>query len=199
MKERYSTVAIALHWAIALLIILQIIGGFYLEDFAHEVRKAAADDPRRAQIQDMYQVHKSFGITILVLSLGRLVWRLGHKPPPLPAAMPAWEKFAARAVHVLFYVLMIGAPLGGWAIVSTSSFNVPTVIFGIFELPHLPFFNGLEDKEDIHELFEEMHELAAFAILGLLGLHVAAALKHHFFNRDGVLASMAPIFSRKSA
>lgn len=198
MTTRYSTVAIALHWVIALLIIGQIAGGFYAENLSHAARASPPGDPVRAQVQEVFQLHKSFGITILVLSLARLFWRLGHKPPPLPAAMPGWEKLAARGAHALFYVLMIGAPLGGWAIVSTSSFNVPTVIFGLFELPHLPFLSGLEQKEDVHELFEEMHRLAAFSIIGLLVLHVAAAIKHHFVNRDDVLANMAPILRRKA-
>ncbi|MEQ1930842.1 MAG: cytochrome b [Parvularculaceae bacterium] len=188
MSERYSSVAIVLHWTIAVLIVGQIAGGLYM----HEL-------PRGSELKvELYQLHKSFGVVILLLSLLRLVWRLGHKPPPLPADMAGWEKFAARATHALFYVLMIGTPLLGWAVVSTASFNVPTVIFGIIELPHLPFFEGLENRKDLHELFEESHELAAKSIIGLLILHVGAALKHHLIDRDNVLAHMAPIFRRRS-
>lgn len=197
-KDRYSTVAIVLHWTIALLIIGQLFGGTYMHELQHEVRGLPASDPRKAEVFQLYQLHKSFGITILVLSLTRLAWRLGHRPPPLPAAMPGWEKFAARGTHTLFYVLMIGTPLLGWAIVSTASFNVPTVLFGVVELPHLPL-QGLENREDLHEVFEEGHELAGKAIIALLILHVAAALKHHLIDRDNVLAHMAPIFGRKGA
>jgi cytochrome b561 len=197
-RERYSTVAIVLHWTIALLLLGQIAGGFYMHDLSHAVREAKIEnDPRQAQVFQLYQLHKSFGMLILTLSFVRLFWRFGHKPPALPAGMAAWEKVAARGVHVLFYVLMIGTPLLGWAMVSASPFKVPTVLFGLFELPHLPFF--VDAGERISGLLEESHELAAKSILVLLGLHVAAALKHHFVNRDQVLAHMAPIFGRRNA
>ena len=188
MRDRYSSVAIFLHWTIAVLIVGQIAGGLYM----HEL-------PRGSELKvELYQLHKSFGVVVLALSVVRLLWRLGHKPPPLPAGMAGWEKLAARATHALFYVAMIGTPLLGWAVVSSASFNVPTLIFGVVELPHLPL-QGLANREDLHELFEDGHELMAKSIIALLLLHVGAALKHHFIDRDNVLAHMAPIFRRRSA
>ncbi len=177
-SARYSSVAVVLHWAIAILILCQIAGGFYMHNL-----------PNTSPLKfDLYQLHKSFGLSILVLSLVRLGWRLGHRPPALPSAMAAWEKLAARAAHWGFYVLMIAAPLVGWAIVSVSPTDIPTKYFGFIPIPHLPLARG----ESAEEFFEEVHELLAYGILGLLALHVGAALKHRFFNKDHVFQSMSP-------
>ena len=180
--DRYSSVAVVLHWVIAILIIGQIAGGWYM----HRLPNAAAIK------FDLYQLHKSFGVTIILLTLARLGWRLGHKPPALPAHMAGWEKFAARATHWLFYVLLIMAPLTGWAMVSASPTDIPTKLFGVVPWPHMPFFEGAADRKAIEDMFKERHEFFAYGILVLLALHVGAALKHHFFNKDAVLVSMAP-------
>lgn len=176
-QERYTSVAVALHWAIALLILGQIAGGFYMHDL-----------PNSSPIKfDLYQLHKSFGLSILLLSFARLGWRLGHRPPALPSAMPAWEKVAARAVHWGFYALMIATPLAGWAIVSVSPTDIPTKYFGFIPVPHLPLAGG----ENAEDFFGEVHEIFAYSILFLFALHVGAALKHRFFDKDGVFRSMA--------
>lgn len=176
-EQRYTSVAVALHWAIAILILGQIAGGFYMHDL-----------PNSSPIKfDLYQIHKSFGLSILMLSLARLGWRLGHRPPALPPAMPAWEKLAARSVHWGFYFLMIATPLIGWSIVSVSPTDIPTKYFGFIPVPHLPLAGG----ESAEDFFEEAHELFAYAILFLLALHVGAALKHLLFNKDRVFQSMA--------
>ena len=178
-SARYTKVAIALHWAIALLIIGNIAGGLYMVglDFG---------DPVKFQI---YQLHKSSGLTILVLSIVRIGWRLTHKIPPLPAAMPPWQKQGARLSHAAFYALMLLTPLLGWAYASVAMFNVPTFWFGLFEWPHLPL--GPPNAARAERL-AGLHEAAAFAIVGLLVLHIAAALKHHFVDKDGVAARMLP-------
>ena len=144
---------------------------------------------------DLYQLHKSFGLSILALALFRLGWRLTHKAPPLPAAMPGWQKFAARAVHWIFYALMILTPLAGWAIVSVSPTDIATKWFGLFTVPHLPFFGG-ETSDALEKMMEERHEFLAFSMLYLLGLHVAAALKHQFIDKDVVLRSILPAKKR---
>ena len=179
---RYSPVAAILHWTIAALIIGQIIGGKYMHGLANS-------SPVKF---DLYQLHKSFGLTILLLSLLRLGWRFTHKAPALPAAMPDWQKLVARGTHWLFYALMILTPLAGWAIVSVSPTDIPTKWFGIIPVPHLPFFGGVTDREAVEHIMEERHELLAYAILALLALHVGAALKHAFIDKDGVFASMVP-------
>ncbi|MEO0398845.1 MAG: cytochrome b [Pseudomonadota bacterium] len=187
--DRYTAVAIALHWIIAAMILGQIIGGMYM-----------AGLPLGSEKFELYQAHKSFGITVLFLSLVRLAWRLAHRPPPLPDGMENWERMAARASHIVFYALMIGVPLGGWAVVSASPLaeSVPTLLFGVIPWPHLPFFAGFENREGIAEALAGMHGLAGISILGLLLVHVGAALQHHLIKQDDVLARMLP-FLRKSS
>lgn len=181
-STRYTNVAVALHWAMAILIIGQIAGGFYMHGLPNTSPAKFA----------LYQLHKSFGLSILALTFVRFGWRLAHRPPVLPSTTPLWQQLAARATHWVFYALMILTPLAGWAIVSVSPKEIPTVWFGLFEIPHLPLFNGVEDRHAVEEILEERHETLAFMILFLLALHIGAALKHGFIDRDGVLRSMAP-------
>ncbi|MEL7485882.1 MAG: cytochrome b [Pseudomonadota bacterium] len=190
-SARYTSVAIILHWLIALLIIGQIAGGWYM---THLVPEASSQ-----QFQ-LYQLHKSFGVTILLASLVRLGWRFTHRPPALPNGMAGWERVGARISHIAFYGLMIGVPLGGWALVSASPFagSVPTFLFGVIPWPHLPFFEGVEDRAALAETIAGMHELFAKTILVLLALHIGAALKHHFVSRDDVLARMIPFIRSRS-
>ncbi len=181
-EARYSSVAVALHWAIAVLILGQIAGGFYMHNL-----------PNASPIKfDLYQLHKSFGLSILLLTVFRLGWRFTHRPPALPAAMPGWEKLAARAAHWGFYALLILTPLAGWAMVSVSPTEIPTKFFGFIPVPHLPFFDGVADAKAAEDMMKERHELLAILILVLLALHVGAALKHRFWNKDQVLQSMTP-------
>lgn len=181
-EARYNSVAVALHWAIAVLILGQIAGGLYMDDLPNT-------SPWKFHL---FQIHKSVGLTILTLTVLRLGWRLTHKVPPLPATTPGWQKIAARATHWVFYALLILTPLAGWAMVSVSPKDFPTIWFGLVEIPHLPFFEGVQDRGAAEETLKERHEFLAFTILFLLLLHVGAALKHELVDRDGVLRSMAP-------
>ena len=181
-EARYNSVAVALHWAIAILILGQIAGGLVMEGLPNA-------SPWKFHL---YQLHKSVGLTIFALTFARLGWRLTHKVPALPAAMPGWQKVAARAIHWGFYALLILTPLAGWALVSVSPRDIPTVWFGLIEIPHLPFFEGVADRDAAEDAMERRHKLLSFTILFLLALHLGAALKHGFLNRDGVLRSMAP-------
>ena len=185
--RRYTSVAIVLHWLIALLAIGQFAGGLYIEELERGAQKFA-----------LIQLHKSFGVMVLLLTLVRLGWRLSHPAPPLPDAMTAIERTIARATHWAFYALLIGIPLVGWALVSASPFadSVQTYIFGVIHWPHLPFFGAIEDREGVAHDIKEVHELLAFLMIGLVALHVAAALKHHFVNRDDVLTRMIPFMAR---
>jgi cytochrome b561/polyisoprenoid-binding protein YceI len=141
------------------------------------------------------QLHKSVGITILLLSLARLATRIIHPPPPLPADLARWEAILAKTVHWGFYVIMIGMPLTGWIMVSASRITVPTLLYGIVPWPNLP---GLADlapaaKRAWRALGENGHGLLAYGLYGLLALHVAGALKHQIFgDHDPILARMAP-------
>lgn len=191
---RYTTVAIALHWAIAIAILAMIPLGWWMSD-------AVLDPATRGQAGQAFQLHKSVGLTILVLSLVRLAWRLTHKAPPLPQAMPAWEKTVSKATHALFYVLMIALPVTGWVYTSAGYsvsferfFPVATSWFGLFEVPHIAAIasKGEEARRTIGINTEFAHSKLAWGVLVLGGLHVAAALKHHLFNRDDVLTRMLP-------
>ena len=180
--QTYSRTARWLHWIIALLIIFMLIGGKLMGEIPRDQTSLRVA---------VYGWHKTFGILILILSLARLFWRLGHKPPPLPDLMPAWEKLAAKLTHFAFYLFMIGMPLIGWAVASTSRY--PSKIFQVIPLPPLPGLGDLgERREDMHHLFEDAHEYLAYLGAALILLHVAAALKHHYKDKDDVLARMIP-------
>jgi len=137
----------------------------------------------------VFQWHKSFGITVLLLSVLRLIWRLTHKPPALPAGMKTWEIWAAKLTHIGFYVLMIGVPLLGWAMVSASPLPIENKLFFLIPLPDMP---GITASKDATERLKDFHEIGAKLILLLFILHVGAALKHHFIAKDGILARMIP-------
>jgi cytochrome b561/polyisoprenoid-binding protein YceI len=184
-QQRYTAVAIALHWIIAFSIIGLIAVGWTMGEM----------EPGPDYFQ-IVQLHKSFGITVLLLSVARLIWRLMNPPPPEPP-MPKWQAFLASAVHVLFYILIIAMPLTGWIMASASS-DAPTRYFGLVDirLPGIPALDA-ETREGIEEGFEQVHSNLAWVIIGLLVLHVAGALKHQFVDKDGLLARMAPgVFGR---
>jgi len=184
-SPRYTAVAITLHWAIAAAIIVLLAAGWWMTDAIHHAGT-------KATAFKVYQLHKSLGLSVLVLSFLRLGWRLSHRPPPLPEGMSVLERLLARLTHGLFYALMIGVPLAGWAMVSSSPLGLPTIVFGLFEWPHIPLLADLEDKKPLEAVFRAAHQLMAYGLAALLVLHVAAALKHHFVNRDSVLTRMAP-------
>lgn len=176
----YSKVAITLHWLIALM----IVGNVIIVLWAGALEGEAASRALRGTIMG---AHKSVGLTVLGLSLVRLFWRLTHGFPRLPEHMATWEITLARANHLAFYALMIVVPLAGWIMVSPGS--RPLVWFGLFDVPKLPVVKGSLLAGAAHEA----HEILAFAMVGLLVLHIAGALKHHFIDRDDVLARMLPL------
>lgn len=178
-RNRYSTVSLILHWLIAALIVVQV-----LLIQAHE----ATDGPIS---REFVQIHKSVGLTILVLTLGRIGWRIANPAIALPDAMRRWEKLLARATHVLFYVFLIAMPLVGWAASSAAGREI--LWFGLFEWPALPIDGGRETARDLMDL----HELAAKGLYVLIALHLAGALKHQFIDRDNVLHRMIPFIPRR--
>ncbi|HEU0117395.1 MAG TPA: cytochrome b [Alphaproteobacteria bacterium] len=182
----YNSVAKTFHWLIAALIVAMLLIGYFMTTMGNSPLKFS-----------LFQWHKSIGITILLLSLGRLGWRFTYTAPALPKAMPQWEKLAARGAHILFYVLIIGMPLTGWVMVSASPMNIPTILYGIIPWPHLPVIPTLENKKEIGHAASAVHYYAAWLLAGLLVLHAGAAWKHHLFDRDDVLLRMAPGFLHK--
>lgn len=176
--SRYTAVAMALHWLLGLSIVAMFVLGVYM-----------ADLPFSPWRMKLYNWHKWAGITFLALSVLRLVWRISHRPPALPAAitraMPAWQNLAHHATHHLLYVLFFVVPLLGWAYSSAAGF--PIVWFGQIALPDF-----VPADKALAEMIKPLHELSAFALMGLAALHIAAALKHQWFDRDGLLERMLP-------
>jgi len=181
---RYTGVAIALHWAMAFLLLFMIWLGWNMDD--NEAR---------------YQLHKSVGITLLFLTLARIAWRVLNPPPPLPDDMKFHERMLAQAVQVGFYVLMLVIPLAGWLLVSISPFQISTVLYGVIDWPHLPFTSGLRSGGEnlLHVIVENIHSKGAWVLIILLGLHVAGAVKHEFGGTDGVLKRVVPGLFGKAA
>jgi cytochrome b561 len=171
---RYTRVAIALHWIVAALLIGNIALGLTYDSFG------------KAWTPWTMFFHKSIGLSVLALSLARLAWRLGHRPPPYDAVLKGWERRLAGALHWLFYVMMIAIPLTGWLLSSSS--NRPTDFFGLLTIPPLP----ISRSDDAHDLFEDLHEYLGKAMIGLILLHVAGALKHHFGGHRHLIGRMAP-------
>ena len=172
--QRYSLAAIALHWSIAAALAFQLALGWQLSGIAPGPGQFAA-----------YQLHKSVGILILVLTLIRVAVRLAL---PRPKALPddRLSAFAARATHRLLYAIMLLGPLSGWALVSTSKLQVPTLLFGTIPWPHLPL------PRSTNGIAYEAHVLATYILAGLIVLHVAGAIRHQFFERENLLSRMLP-------
>lgn len=180
--ERYSVVAIVLHWVIALAMIGMIFGGWYMTDL-----------PDGAPGQYfLYQLHKSIGITVLLLTVARIIWRVMNPPPALPDDMNALEKTASHLVHLGFYGLMILLPLTGWLYSSVSvKLDVPTVLYGLISWPDVPFVDALK-TEGASGTVNFIHGRLAWLLLALLALHVAGAIKHEIGSETGVLKRMIP-------
>ena len=183
-RTRYGSVAMTLHWAIAAAVVLNICLGLYMANIMTD------QDPNRFAI---IQFHKSVGLTVLVLSLARLGWRLANPIPALPATMPPWLKTVAHGTHYLLYFLIIAIPLSGWALVSSSKLGTPTFYFGIFHWPSIPFLAELPraQKVPLHRNFFTIHKYLAFSTIALIPIHVAGALYHQFRGED-VLRRMLP-------
>lgn len=178
-RNRYSTVSLILHWLIAVLVVTQVA-----LIMAHD----ATEGPISREFVD---IHKAVGLSILVLTLARLGWRIANPAIPLPEAMPRWQKLLARTNHVLFYVFLIAMPLVGWAAMSAAGREISW--FGLFEWPLLPIGGGREMAGNLIDL----HELAAKGLYVLIALHIIGALKHQFVDRDNVLHRMIPLIPRR--
>lgn len=173
-QRRYSVGAMIFHWLIAILVIMN----WQIVERAHDL-----EGPLRGEVMSY---HKAWGITILVLTVGRLLWRWAHPVPPLPSNLAAWEKTLARVVHVIFYVLLIGLPLGGW--IANSLTGRELDYFGLFTIPALP----VGQNEELGGSIFDLHALGGQIFLYLIALHVLGALKHTFFDRNGGIFRMLP-------
>lgn len=190
LKDRYSVVAITLHWIIAALIVTNIGVAWYFNTLHGLARLSPL------------ALHQSIGLTVLVLSVLRLAWRLANPPPKLPDYVVGWERWLASAVHVGFYVIMIGLPLTGWAMRSASPFHhiLPIKLFSLPWPVIGPLASLPQDQAKTAEsAFEAAHGLLGKLTYGLIALHVAGALKHQFISRDDVVGRMIPFLQKKTA
>ncbi|HSH54012.1 MAG TPA: cytochrome b [Methylophilaceae bacterium] len=193
-NSRYTKTAVILHWLIGFAILGMFALGWYMSDLPKEAPKSAAYDlfdwgiytwqlseeisPRTFY----YNLHKSIGVTLLVLIAFRVLWRLTHRPPALLASMKDWEKKLATGGHHLLYLLMVAMPVSGLIMAVYSKYGVKW--FGI------PLISGLDNKS-MREIFVEAHELIGVILISVIILHVLAALKHKFIDRDETLKRMS--------
>lgn len=173
-QPRYTRPAIALHWLMAVLIVAAFALGTTMVDLNLSPLKLR-----------LYAYHKWLGVTVVLLLVVRLAWRLGHRPPPLPASVPRWQQHLAGLTHGVLYLLMAVVPVSGWLMSSAKGFQ--TVYFGVLPLPDL-----LAKDQALGDLLKAVHDAANDALLVLVVLHAVAALKHHLLDRDDVLSRMLP-------
>jgi cytochrome b561 len=177
-RTTYSRISIAFHWLIAFMIVGSMISGI-AHNYVDEATAAG-----------LMRTHMPAGLTILVLSIARLGWRIAHGFPSLPGETHRLDAVVARATHAALYAFMVSIPLAGWLAASgRGGFSY----FGLFQVAPLPV------SKDVADLFADAHAALAIAMLVLLALHIAGALKHHFIDRDDVLARMIPMLKRRRA
>ena len=172
---KYSKIAILFHWAIAILIGANIL----LADLAEDLPRAA----RSAYMSP----HKAIGISILILTIGRISWRLGHRPPSIPAQISSLQATVGRVAHILFYILMIVMPLTGWLMIGANGKAAPVDFFGLFTVDM-----AVGKNAGLAEVAHQGHEFLATPLIILIVLHVLGALKHQFIDRMPFLQRMWP-------
>lgn len=178
--QRYTRTAIALHWIAAVLIIGNLLWGLYMVGLPLSPAKLK-----------YYSWHKWTGVTIFLLAAFRLLWRLRHGAPALPAHMQPWERNAAHASHVLLYVLFFAGPLTGWLHSSAAGFQ--TVYLGILPIPDL-----LAKNKELAHTLEFAHRWIGYSLGALVAIHAAAAIKHHLMDGDDVLVRMMPLLKQRA-
>ena len=169
--DRYGRVAIMFHWTIAALIGANLLLGAF----------------NKGLFDGWIWLHKSIGLTVLALSLARLAWRLGHRPPPLPREITTWQRNLAHAAHWGLYALMVAMPLSGWVFTSANAKPRPTT-FGLFSVPPLP----IGPNEALNATVRDAHGLLAWTMLALIALHIAGALKHQLLDGLPILRRIRP-------
>jgi cytochrome b561 len=180
-SARYGAVAQTFHWIIAALIVTQFVLADLESGLPIGVRKLA-----------LLARHKSVGMTVLMLAILRLLWRLKNPPPDLPVGMTPLERTLARATHYAFYVLLFAMPITGWMMSSAKNYSVSW--FGLFTWPNL-----IGKNESAYNLLHSTHEILSGILFAIAMLHILAALKHHFWNKDNVLLRMLPLIKLNKA
>jgi cytochrome b561 len=172
---RYNNVAIALHWVVAVLVLVMIGLGIYMVDIPRGT-------PDRSYF---YNLHKSIGLTAGIIVLLRLWWRKKNPPPPLPASMPSWQVTASNLSHWLLYACLIVMPIVGFSASQFTKWGV--TYFGLFKIPPMAY----QDKE-IYAFLQGVHEFTAYLLMALLVVHILAAFQHLLVKKDGIFQRMLP-------
>lgn len=181
--RRYTHAAMLLHWLTALIIISQ----YFIAPFMTWLTISEA-----SLKFSLYQLHKSFGITILLLTMVRVLWWFFNRHPPAMPTLSHLERRLSKGMHLILYGFMFAVPLLGWAMVSASPLHIPTLLFGKFTWPHISFFQSLADSRSAEALLKSLHQGAAYFMLVLLLFHIFAALRHQFILRDGLIYRILP-------
>ena len=182
---KYHPIAMLMHWLTALAVLGLLIMGWVMTSLP----------PGSALQFSLFQTHKSVGMTVLALTVLRLIWRFTHPVPALPDTMPAVEQRLAHLGHFGLYALLLGLPVVGWAVVSTSAFNIPTVLYGVLPLPHLEILAHSANKAALFKVVKQLHDLGGLVLAGLIAIHAGAALRHHLVLKDNVLTRMLPVLA----
>ena len=177
-SDTYGALAKFLHWAIVILIIAQYV-----------IIEAADEMPKGPAKFEQIDLHKSVGMTVLILVVLRILWRVANRGAPAAVPMPRLQQIAAAAGHGLLYLLILVLPLSGWAM--SSAANYPVTLFGWFQFPAL-----VAENHDLHETLEEVHEFLFDSVFVVATLHAVAALYHHFVMKDRSLRRMLPFGGR---
>jgi len=170
--QNYGTVAKSFHWLTAVAIITMFVIAEYMISLPPSLDKL-----------EVYNLHKSIGVTILAVTLLRVVWRQLNPPPALPAGMKKWEQLAAHSGHILLYGLLFVIPVAG--IVHSWAGNYPIVVFGLFTIP-----SPIEPNKALFEVMAATHLYAGWAMIATFVIHIGAVIKHHFVAKDDVLRRM---------
>lgn len=180
LSTRYSNTAIALHWLIAMVVLTQLCTGWAFSDMA------------RGPDRDLWFAwHRTLGFAVLLLTIMRLMWRFICPPPPLPLTMPCWQRCAAKASHVGFYLVLIALPLTGWVYVSSGNTAATTGITTLVGGTPWPIIPGM--PREWHRLSADVHGVLVTITCAMLLLHVAAALKHQFLDKGINTHRMPPM------
>ena len=205
-RQRYTRVAVVLHWTIAALIALNLAIGWFMEDLAEPWRTIVV------------RVHQSSGMTVLALTVARIAWRLTHRPPPFDPRVSVGERRTASVVHAVLYVAMLAIPLSGWALISANPPRYEAAVAG--QVPRQKYImlwgtiplhpiapiqaiaaapGGVTRQHALHERIVGAHRIAGYGLLALLVLHILAALKHQFIDRQAALSRMSISRARPGA
>jgi cytochrome b561 len=179
MTTTYTKTAITFHWLTVFLILSAFPLGVYMHGLAFS--------PLKLQL---YSYHKWLGVTILMVTLMRLGWRLTHTPPPMPASISLWQQRAAEATHLMIYLMLLSIPVVGWLM--SSAKGVSVVYLGLIQLPDL-----VDKNKELGDLLANVHQALNLGLLVLVMMHIAAVLKHHYLEHDAILHRMLPFLEEK--